>query len=96
MDNATLPIPSFFKPQTVDALWRVPYQQRAAEAADWAHRHRVPSAANDTFRSTLLLIDVQNTFCMPDFELFVGGAAERRRWMTIDDYVSLSIVTFTG
>ena len=73
MDNATLPIPSFFKPQTVDALWRVPYQQRAAEAADWAHRHRVPSAANDTFRSTLLLIDVQNTFCMPDFELFVGG-----------------------
>jgi len=73
MAKATLPIPPFFKPRAVDALWRVPYQQRASEAAAWAHRHRIPSAANDAFRTALLLIDVQNTFCMPDFELFVGG-----------------------
>ena len=73
MANATLPIPSFFESQAIDALWRVPYQQRASEAADWAHRHRIPSAANDAFQTALLLIDVQNTFCMPDFELFVGG-----------------------
>jgi len=73
MANATLPIPSFFESQAIDALWRVPYQQRASEAAAWAHRHRIPYAANDAFRTALLLIDVQNTFCMPDFELFVGG-----------------------
>jgi nicotinamidase-related amidase len=73
MTNATLPIPSFFKSQAVDAVWRVPYQLRASEAVDWARRHRLPAADEDAFRVALLLIDVQNTFCIPDFELFVGG-----------------------
>lgn len=68
-----LPIPSFFDPEAVPAIWRVPYQKRAAEAGDWRHRHRIPVAAQDTFRVSLLLVDVQNTFCHPDFELYVGG-----------------------
>ena len=73
MVNSTLPLPSFFNPRTVDAIWRVLYQQRAGEAEHWARQHHIPSAAEDTFRVALLLIDVQNTFCIPDFELFVGG-----------------------
>jgi len=70
---STLPIPPFFDFRTVDAIWRVPYQQRAAEAQEWIHQHRILPAAEDTFRTALLLVDLQNTFCIPDFELYVGG-----------------------
>lgn len=73
MVNSILPLPSFYNPHTVDAIWRVLYQQRAGEAEYWARQHHIPAAAEDAFRVALLLIDVQNTFCIPDFELFVGG-----------------------
>lgn len=69
----TLPIPSFFNPGTVDAIWRVPYQQRAAEAEDWVQTHEIQDSTQDTFRVALLLVDLQNTFCIPAFELYVGG-----------------------
>jgi len=57
----------------VDAVWRVPYQQRANAAEEWTRRHQIPTAAEEAFRVSLLLVDLQNTFCIPDFELFVGG-----------------------
>jgi nicotinamidase-related amidase len=68
-----LPIPPHFDPDRVGRVWRVPYQQRAAEAAGWARRHGLQSAARDKVRICLMPIDCQNTFCLPDFELFVGG-----------------------
>lgn len=68
-----LPIPGHFDPQQVGAVWRVPYQERAAQAAAWAEQHHIAPAATDAVRVCLLAIDVQNTFCLPDFELFVGG-----------------------
>lgn len=98
MATSPLPIPAFFNPRTVDAIWRVPYQQRASEAMDWARQHRIPTAADDTFRVALLLIDVQNTFCIPDFELFVGGrsgaaAVEDNRRLCEFIYRNLSALT---
>jgi nicotinamidase-related amidase len=71
--KAQLPIPSFFDPGKVGEVWRTPYQVRAEQARDWAREHALAPAAQDSFRVMLLLIDVQNTFCIPDFELFVGG-----------------------
>ena len=68
-----LPIPGHFDPSGVGQLWRVPYQERAAEAERWAVRHRIRPASKDSFRVSLLLVDVQNTFCIPGFELYVGG-----------------------
>lgn len=68
-----LPIPTFFDPQTVGEVWRVPYQERAAQAKDWSKKHGLTPAAKDKTRICLMAIDVQNTFCIPDFELFVGG-----------------------
>ena len=68
-----LPIPSHFNPTKVGEVWRVLYQQRAAEAETYAKQQNIPAAALDKNRICLLLIDVQNTFCIPDFELFVGG-----------------------
>jgi nicotinamidase-related amidase len=68
-----LPVPEFFDPSRVGAVWRVPYEDRAVEAEAWATRHGLGPAAGDSFRLCLLAVDVQNTFCIPGFELFVGG-----------------------
>ncbi|GAB4459805.1 MAG: hypothetical protein Kow0070_15210 [Anaerolineales bacterium] len=73
----TLPIPNFFDAASVGAVWRVPYEERAGQAREWAHRHGLKPASADQSRTWLLLIDVQNTFCVPEFELFVGGRSGR-------------------
>jgi nicotinamidase-related amidase len=74
MTTATqLPIPAFFDPAKVGEVWRVPYQERAKQAADWAQQHKLQPAVKDQTRICLMIIDAQNTFCIPDFELFVGG-----------------------
>jgi nicotinamidase-related amidase len=71
--TSTWPIPAHFDRAQVGSVWRVPYQQRAAEAEAWAKAQGIRPAAEDVRRVCLLAIDVQNTFCIPDFELFVGG-----------------------
>lgn len=68
-----LPIPKFFAPQKVGSIWQVPYQQRAVDARNWSIEREIMPPAKDLTRICLLLIDVQNTFCIPGFELFVGG-----------------------
>lgn len=68
-----LPIPSFYDPTKVEQVWRVPYQERANQAQNWADKYQIKPAAQDKARICLLLIDVQNTFCLPQFELFVAG-----------------------
>ena len=73
MSHNGLPIPRHFSPEKVGAIWRVPYQERAAAARGWAAEHDIRPAADDRFKLGLLLVDVQNTFCMPDFELYVAG-----------------------
>jgi nicotinamidase-related amidase len=72
-----LPIPKHFQPNRVDEIWRVPYQQRSIEAKLWAQQHQLRPVAESQSKVRLLLIDVQNTFCLPDFELFVGGQSGR-------------------
>ncbi|MEG4206552.1 isochorismatase [Microcoleus sp. Pol7_A1] len=68
-----LPTPDYFDTKKVGQVWRVPYQERAAEAKKWAKKYSIQPAANDKNRICLLIIDAQNTFCLPEFELFVGG-----------------------
>lgn len=68
-----LPIPAHFEPSRVGEVWRVPYEERAREAPAWAAEHGLIPAAEDSFRLCLLAVDVQNTFCIPGFELFVAG-----------------------
>jgi nicotinamidase-related amidase len=68
-----LPLPPHFDPNLVGEVWRVPYEQRAREASSWAHEHGLRPAAEDDFRVCLLAVDIQNTFCIPEFELFVAG-----------------------
>jgi len=70
---AQLPIPAHFNAAKVGEVWRVPYQTIATAAAAWAKQQQIPAAVQDSPRICLLAIDVQNTFCIPDHELFVGG-----------------------
>ena len=73
MSIPELPLPAHFDPSRVGEVWRVPYEDRAREAAAWADKHGLGRAADDAFRLCVLAVDIQNTFCIPDFELFVAG-----------------------
>jgi len=68
-----LPVPPHFDPESVGEVWRVPYEERAREAEAWAREHGLRPAAEDGLRICLVAVDVQNTFCIPEFELFVSG-----------------------
>jgi nicotinamidase-related amidase len=72
-----LPVPSHFDPDSVGAVWRVDYAMRAAEARSWAEEHGLGPASEDERRIGLLLVDCQNTFCIPGHELFVAGRSGR-------------------
>jgi nicotinamidase-related amidase len=67
------PLPDFFELDRVGEVRRIPYQARAIAAEAWAQEYGLRPAFTDQKKVGLLLIDVQNTFCIPDFELFVGG-----------------------
>jgi nicotinamidase-related amidase len=73
MNESDSLIPEFFDAQKVGTVWRIPYEERAVQARDWARQHKLQPASADSSRTWLMLIDVQNTFCIPEFELYVGG-----------------------
>jgi nicotinamidase-related amidase len=68
-----LPVPDFYRPERVGEVWRVPYEDRARDARAWSEQHGIQPSTKDALRVCLLAVDVQNTFCIPDFELFVRG-----------------------
>jgi nicotinamidase-related amidase len=74
MARQELSIPPHFDPGKVGEVWKVAYQELAQDGKKWAKEHRLKPASRDKVKISLLLVDVQNTFCIPDFELFVGGA----------------------
>lgn len=73
----TLPIPNFYDVRKVGQdPWRVDYMSRAENAEDWRKTHNIPISASDSTKIKLMLIDLQNTFCVEGYELFVTGAVE--------------------
>jgi nicotinamidase-related amidase len=79
-------------------VWRVAYEDRAREAERWAAEHGLQAAGEDEFRFCLVLVDVQNTFCLPDFELYVGGrtgtgALDDNRRLCEFLYRNLAVIT---
>lgn len=77
MKDSLMPIPDFFGAQQVDTVWRIPYEERARSAREWASQRGLQPASLDSTKTWLMLIDVQNTFCIPEFELYVGGRSGR-------------------
>jgi nicotinamidase-related amidase len=80
------PLPQFFNPNRVGEIWKVDYAARAEDGRKYALQHDLKPASASKERIALLLIDVQNTFCTPGFELFVGG---RSGTGAVDDNVRL-------
>jgi nicotinamidase-related amidase len=98
MGPKELPLPPHYDPARVGETWRVPYEERAREAAAWAGRHGIQPASHDPVRIALMLVDLQNTFCVPGFELFVGGrsgmgAVEDNRRLCAFVYRNLHLIT---
>ena len=79
-------VPLHFNAKAVETCWRVPYGQRAEDARSWAETYGIRPVVDDDFRTALLLVDCQNTFCLPGFELFVGGRSGRG---AVDDNIRL-------
>ena len=73
MPHNSLPFPPHFSPDRTGEVWRVPYRERAVEAEEWSKVQTIKPAAGDRFKICLVAVDVQNTFCIPGFELYVGG-----------------------
>jgi nicotinamidase-related amidase len=88
-----LPLPPHFRPESVREVFRVRYEERARDAERWARQHAVPAAAEDRVRVCLVCVDVQNTFCLPDFELSIPGAPDDNRRLCEFVYRNLGAVT---
>lgn len=93
-----LPVPAHFAPERVGEVWRVRYQERADEAISWAQKHDIGPASSDRYRIALLLVDVQNTFCIPGFELYAAGrsgtgAVDDNRRLCEFIYRNLGLIT---
>ena len=82
-----LPLPEHFDPGKVGEVYRVSYQERARQAVQFRETHRILPAASDRRSVGLLLVDLQNTFSVPGFELFVAGRSGRG---AVEDAVRLS------
>ena len=95
-----LPLPPHFDPDRVGVVRQVDYQARFADALAWAEVHALRPAAEDEHRVCLLVVDAQNTFCTPGFELFVAGrsgtgALDDSRRLCEFVYRNLSLLTQT-
>jgi len=93
-----LPLPSHYQPKKVGEVWKIPYQDRSKDAQEWAGKYQIKPASNDIFRICLVAVDVQNTFCIPGFELYVGGrsgtgAVDDNRRMCEFIYRHLHLIT---
>ena len=88
-----LPLPAHWDPHRIEDVRRVPYETRATEATAWADAHDIGPAREDERRVGLLLVDCQNTFCTPGFELFVPGAPDDNRRLCEFVYRNLGAIT---
>jgi len=79
-------IPAHFDPDSVGSVWRVDYADKAVKAEQWAEAQNISRAAEDRFNLCVVLVDVQNTFCIPGYELYVAG---RSGTGAVDDNVRL-------
>jgi nicotinamidase-related amidase len=88
-----LPLPPHYEPQRVGEVWPVPYNERALEAQAWSEQHGLRPALSDGFQLCLVAVDVQNTFCIPGFELYVQGAEADNRRLCEFIYRNLGAIT---
>jgi nicotinamidase-related amidase len=96
--ESILPVPEFFDPGKLNQVWRVPYEERARQAKAWALQHGLRPASTHGTKTWLMLVDAQNTFCLPGFELYVAGrsgtgAVDDNRRLCEFIYRNLGVIT---
>lgn len=69
----SLPMPAHYVSKNVGEIWEPDYATLAVDAKKYAKQHGIKPAITDSTKIGLMVIDVQNTFCVPGFELYVGG-----------------------
>ncbi len=98
MPHNQLPLPPHFDPKKTGEVWKVNYLEKAEEARKWAKQHAIDPAADDRFKICLVGVDVQNTFCIPGFDLYVAGrsgsgAVDDNRKLCEFIYRNLDVIT---
>jgi len=96
--SGNLPIPPSCSPGKSGEIWKVDYRKRAEDALMWADQHSISPAVDDKFKICLVAVDVQNTFCIPGYELYVAGrsgtgAIDDNRRLAEFIYRNLGIIT---
>jgi len=98
MSRSELLIPPHFDLSKVGEIWKVSYQELVREAEKWKTYNHIKPAANDRLKICLVAVDIQNTFCIPGFELYVGGrsgtgAVDDTRRLCEFIYRNLDVIT---
>ena len=93
-----LQIPPHFNPDKLAEVWKVDYEEITRAAGKWGAEHHIQPASKDRFRICLVAVDVQNTFCIPGFELYVvgrsgKGAVDDNRRLCEFIYRNLHVIT---
>jgi nicotinamidase-related amidase len=89
-----LPLPAIYDTTKVVDYGRwLKYEDIATAALEFRHQHGLKAVATDRKKVGVLFIDVQETFCNPDGELFVGGAVEDAQRSAEFIYRNLGIIT---
>ena len=89
----TFSTPKHYDASKADQVYRISYQNLASDALAYKATDAITDAATDKFKIALMPIDVQNTFCIPGFELFVGGAPEDSRRLAQFIYANVGRIT---
>lgn len=66
-------LPAHYDRKQVGKIWEPNYASLAEAAEKYAKQNRIKPASTDGTKIGVMAIDVQNTFCVPGFELYVGG-----------------------
>jgi nicotinamidase-related amidase len=89
----TFRIPSHYDSRKADQVYRIAYQGLASSATEYKNAEGITNASTDKYKIALMPIDMQNTFCIPGFELFVLNAPEDTKRLTDFVYRNLGSIT---
>ena len=85
--------PKHYDVSKADQVYRIAYQNLAEEGILYKANQNITDSATDKFKIALMPIDMQNTFCIPGFELFVHNAPEDTKRLVQFIYANLGRIT---
>jgi nicotinamidase-related amidase len=88
-----LPVPDHFDPLNATKLMNIDYQSLYTKAKNWARIHSLQPASTDILKTCLMVIDCQNSFCIPTGQLYVAGAENDSNRLCEFIYKNLGMIT---